>query len=403
MMRRVLELCLSLVLVFALILPSAGCIKLGKSPSPSDNQTVPSPSPSANQTMPSPQPPAPAPPTPPADQSGLGVLQPSPAGPVAVANWIGTWQCGSTKIYINQSGSKVTGWIDYNNYKLDGTATGNTLNGTWSSPPLSGGIQLIMLADGKSFAGTYGAGSAISGSGVYSCTRISSAAPAGAPSPPSLPAPAANWTGTWQCGQYKMYLTQSGSQVTGWYDNQNGDIDGYASGSTLVGTWFDSQAGSRDIQLNMSANGDSFTGLYRTGAAGNWINYWSCTKISSAIPPAKPATLGPPPTVPTANWSGKWLCGQWGTLTISQSGDVVTGSYTYDNGKLKGNVGGDKLYGTWSEEPSYAIPNDAGDVEFTMAPDGNSFTGRWRYGFTGEWKTWNGQRDLSNQLPPGQN
>ena len=86
-----------------------------------------------------------------------------------------------------------------------------------------------------------------------------------------------------------------------------------------------------------------------------------------------------------------------------QSGDVVTGSYTYDNGKLKGNVGGNKLYGTWSEEPSYTIPNDAGDLEFTMAPDGNSFTGRWRYGFTGEWKTWNGQRDLSDQLPPGQN
>jgi hypothetical protein len=104
-----------------------------------------------------------------------------------------------------------------------------------------------------------------------------------------------------------------------------------------------------------------------------------------------------------ANWSGSWLCGQWGTLTIAQSGDVVTGTYTYDSGRLKGNVGGNKLFGTWSEAPSYSIPNDAGDVEFTMSADGNSFTGRWRYGFSGDWRTWNGHKDLSNQLPPGQN
>jgi hypothetical protein len=127
------------------------------------------------------------------------------------------------------------------------------------------------------------------------------------------------------------------------------------------------------------------------------------TPPAPPTPPNAPSPPSLPVPKPTANWSGKWLCGQWGTLTLSQSGDVITGSYTYDNGKLKGNAGGNMLFGTWSEEPSYTIPNDAGDVEFTMAPDGNSFTGRWRYGFTGEWKTWNGTRDRTNELPPGQN
>jgi hypothetical protein len=206
-------------------------------------------------------------------------------------------------------------------------------------------------------------------------------------------AAAANWTGTWQCGQYKMYLTQTGSQVTGWYDNQNGDIEGYAAGGTIVGTWYDAQAGSRDIQLTMSANGNAFTGHYRTGASGSWVSYWSCTRISSAIPPAKPSALGPPPMAPAANWTGSWLCGQWGRLTLTQSGDQVTGSYTYENGKLTGYATGNTLVGTWSEAPTYNPPDDAGDVQFTLSTDGNSFSGHWRYGSSGDWKPWNGNKD----------
>ncbi len=97
-----------------------------------------------------------------------------------------------------------------------------------------------------------------------------------------------------------------------------------------------------------------------------------------------------------ANWSGKWLCGNWGTLTLIQSDDRVTGTYTYKEGKLAGNAALNKLFATWSEAPLYTAPVSAGEAEFTMSADGNSFTGRWRYGFSGDWATWNGQRDLSN-------
>jgi hypothetical protein len=51
------------------------------------------------------------------------------------------------------------------------------------------------------------------------------------------------------------------------------------------------------------------------------------------------------------------------------------------------------LVGTWSQSPSYAPPADAGDFEFTLAADGQSFTGRYRYGSDGTWfTTWNGTR-----------
>ena len=39
-----------------------------------------------------------------------------------------------------------------------------------------------------------------------------------------------------------------------------------------------------------------------------------------------------------ANWSGSWQCGYWGILTLSQSGNQVTGTYTYKDmgGKFTG-------------------------------------------------------------------
>lgn len=125
--------------------------------------------------------------------------------------------------------------------------------------------------------------------------------------------------------------------------------------------------------------------------------------VLQANPPIAPSPSSLPAPMATANFSGKWLCGEWGTLNITQIGDVITGTYTYDSGKLKGKVSGDKLSGNWSEAPSYSAPKDAGDVEFTMSADGKSFTGRWRYGSSGDWSTWNGQRDRSNELPPGSN
>jgi hypothetical protein len=76
---------------------------------------------------------------------------------------------------------------------------------------------------------------------------------------------------------------------------------------------------------------------------------------------------------------GEWTT-NWGDMTITQSGDKIIGEYTHDKGKIEGIVNGDVFIGTWSESPSYAPPNDAGDVELKLSSDGNSFEGNWRYG-----------------------
>jgi len=92
-------------------------------------------------------------------------------------------------------------------------------------------------------------------------------------------------------------------------------------------------------------------------------------------------------------WGGDWKTEQWGKMYLFQEGNQVTGDYEHDNGKLVGTVSGATLKGTWSEAPSYSPPDDAGDVELTMSSGGNSFTGRWRYGSSGDWDgTWSGER-----------
>ena len=96
------------------------------------------------------------------------------------------------------------------------------------------------------------------------------------------------------------------------------------------------------------------------------------------------------------DWSGTWDT-NWGTMYLTQSLGKVTGTYEYDDGRIEGyiskNLSGNMVAGTWSEYPSYKPPDDAGDIEFAVSPDGSSFTGRWRYGASGDWNgDWSGTR-----------
>ena len=124
------------------------------------------------------------------------------------------------------------------------------------------------------------------------------------------------------------------------------------------------------------------------------------TQQSTGEPPAqtgepdgKPSLGSSAPSEEVLPWTGVWESSQWGTMELLQNGNTVTGTYSWDEGKIEGTVSGTTLRGTWSESPSYAPPDDAGDFEFTLSADGNSFSGQWRYGSDGEWDgDWTGQK-----------
>ena len=89
------------------------------------------------------------------------------------------------------------------------------------------------------------------------------------------------------------------------------------------------------------------------------------------------------------SWEGEWDS-NWGHMVIAQNGNQVTGTYTFENGIISGTVSGNTFTGTWSEAPSYSAPNDAGDLILEMDANGKSFSGRWRYGSSGDWGDWTG-------------
>ncbi|NPV61780.1 MAG: hypothetical protein HPY61_03975 [Methanotrichaceae archaeon] len=97
-------------------------------------------------------------------------------------------------------------------------------------------------------------------------------------------------------------------------------------------------------------------------------------------------------TAGSSDWSGTWNT-DWGPMQLQQSGNRVNGTYTHDQGRIDGTAYGNRLVGTWSEAPSYSPPGDAGDMEFMMSEDGQSFSGSWRYGSDGGWSGgWTGSR-----------
>ena len=113
--------------------------------------------------------------------------------------------------------------------------------------------------------------------------------------------------------------------------------------------------------------------------------------VGSAPPPATPTPVATPTAMPSGTWTGVWDT-SWGPMALTQSDGSVTGTYEYDQGMIQGTVQGNKLIGTWSEYPSYAPPDDGGEFEFIMSPDGNSFLGRWRYDSSGDWSEWTATR-----------
>ena len=89
-----------------------------------------------------------------------------------------------------------------------------------------------------------------------------------------------------------------------------------------------------------------------------------------ALPLASPAQTSNP-------WSGTWET-TYGPMTLTQTGRSVEGTYVHDDGHLTGTVEGNVLSARWDEAPTRAGPSDAGPLQFTLAPDGQSFAGTWR-------------------------
>ncbi len=91
------------------------------------------------------------------------------------------------------------------------------------------------------------------------------------------------------------------------------------------------------------------------------------------------------------DWTGIWET-NYGEVELQQTNNTVSGVYVLKQGRINGRASDDKLAGEWSEAPSYAPPNDAGEFEIQMDQSGRSFKGKWwKLGSTKEHE-WSGRK-----------
>jgi hypothetical protein len=86
-----------------------------------------------------------------------------------------------------------------------------------------------------------------------------------------------------------------------------------------------------------------------------------------------------------ADFTGTWDT-NYGPVTMIQRGDRVTGTYYDGTASLRGRVQGCRM------TLSYRETSERGEARFELAPDGNSFTGRYRAAGTQNWVDWCGTR-----------
>jgi tetratricopeptide (TPR) repeat protein len=92
------------------------------------------------------------------------------------------------------------------------------------------------------------------------------------------------------------------------------------------------------------------------------------------------------------NLSGIWTSPEWGNMEIVQTGDIIIGQYTHDNGQLKGSIKNNKIVFTWWEKlekgQSFesAAKGERGDGYFNISAESKSIKGEWRYDGDTNWK-----------------
>lgn len=89
-----------------------------------------------------------------------------------------------------------------------------------------------------------------------------------------------------------------------------------------------------------------------------------------------------------AAWAGVWRT-NWGDMVLSVSGNQVTGTYSFENGRISGTVSGNVLEGTWAQDNR----PQGGSFRWEISRDGRSWSGQWNYAGDAAWQgTWTGSR-----------
>jgi serine/threonine protein kinase len=201
------------------------------------------------------------------------------------------------------------------------------------------------------------------GTPTFTPMPTATATPTTTPTFTNTPIPPGVWDGVWlssceflDCGSVTLNHNEGEETISGTFAAGNGTIVGIIEENRLTGTWsFGGENGSIDFWL--SDDGQS------------WIGNWNKTAEWCGYRDGEPE----PNPCGVATWYGNWTtdCGpaNCGTLSLTQDGTEVEGTYAGGIGEIEATANGTVLNGSWTRN------NTSGDMQFFALENGERFNG----------------------------
>lgn len=150
----------------------------------------------------------------------------------------GVWDSNYSRMYLEQRDNTVVGKYDKNNGRMEGVLEGNILTGNWfesrfkiGSFDTTGRFRLTFNTP-NTFTGSRGVKDSINNEGPWTGKKV------GSLSSLAIEEITIDTTGTWNTNFNTMYLRQTGFNVSGEFEFNNGKILGVIYGDTMTGNWY---------------------------------------------------------------------------------------------------------------------------------------------------------------------
>jgi hypothetical protein len=183
-----------------------------------------------------------------------------------------------------------------------------------------------------------------------------------------------SFAGVWETNFSKMTLSQQGNHVSGSYEHMGGRIEGTVTNGVLKGTWTQNGGWAGAFVFKLASGGASFSGTWGYKEENSSGGEWKGKRLQEGLADSGGDTT-PSPQQPNTPWHPSDFAGAWDTdfnrMQLSQSGNTVTGTYKYLDGRIEATQSGKTLRGRWIQN------NAQGGFVFTLSPDGRSFSGTW--------------------------
>jgi hypothetical protein len=202
-------------------------------------------------------------------------------------------------------------------------------------------------------------------------STVTGAPPAAAEAEPAVAGAAASspWSGKWETtiGDMDIVVASDGS-VDFQYDGAFGRLEGRAAGTRLTGRFVEDNGSRGEIVLTLGPENRTFAGQWRRTDIDD--DYWHGCEGWRPFAEAGITAAGEASTSP---WSGSWDSSM-GLLELRVGSDgLVKGTYDGTFGRIEAKASGARLSGRFYEDTG-----NWGEFEFTLAPGGKDFKGRWR-------------------------